>query len=133
MGKHCLKCNKYRQTEEFNKNRNRSDGLQAYCRECQSGLSQTIYARDTSKTHNGLIRRKYGLTPEQYQEMLDRQNGVCAICEAPPVSKRLAVDHDHGTGAIRGLLCKNCNVKLATVENEEFMAAAKFYLERNGK
>lgn len=131
MGKHCLKCQKYRQTEEFNKDRNRSDGLQVYCRSCQSELSQTIYARDTSVTHKGLLRRKYGLTPEQYQEMLDSQNGVCAICETPPTDKRLAVDHDHDTGAIRGLLCKNCNVKLATVENEAFMTAAKLYLERS--
>ena len=130
MGKHCLKCGKYRQTDEFNRDRNRSDGLQVYCRPCQSIGSKASYAKNSGVSHSALIRRRYGLSPEEYQAMLDRQGGVCAICEAPPTDKRLAVDHSHETGEVRGLLCKNCNVKLATIENQEFMAAASRYLER---
>lgn len=51
----------------------------------------------------------YGLTPEAYTEMLERQEGVCAVCRKPPGRRRLNVDHNHATGAVRGLLCPSCN------------------------
>ena len=66
--------------------------------------------------HPGKRRRqrmeKYGITPEDYDSMLDAQHGCCAICVAEVGSKsrkRLYVDHDHSTGKIRGLLCQRCN------------------------
>lgn len=56
------------------------------------------------------IQRHYGINGEQFAEMERKQNGVCAICELPPKDgKFLAVDHDHQTGAVRGLLCISCN------------------------
>lgn len=62
------------------------------------------------------LRTTYGLTREDYYRILSEQNGVCYICERPPEAIRprrhLAVDHDHKTGRIRGLLCFNCNHKL---------------------
>ena len=52
------------------------------------------------------LKRKYGLTLEEYDAMLEAQGGVCAICGEPrPEERTLHVDHDHETGAIRGLLC----------------------------
>ena len=62
--------------------------------------------------------RKYGLTTEQYDELLVAQGGVCAVCAEPPARGRLHVDHDHGTGRIRGLLCRRCNTGLYLLENE---------------
>ena len=59
--------------------------------------------------------KKYGLTPEQYEDMHERQNGQCASCGEPERGRnqygplRLAVDHDHATGVVRGLLCMRCN------------------------
>jgi hypothetical protein len=53
------------------------------------------------------LKTKFGITPEQYDEMLDLQGGVCYICRRPPGAKRLAVDHDHRTGLVRGLLCSS--------------------------
>jgi hypothetical protein len=60
------------------------------------------------------VRRKYrlslfNLTIEEYEAIFEYQGGVCAICDHPPKNKRLAVDHDHKTGLIRGLLCHYCN------------------------
>ncbi len=62
------------------------------------------------------LKRHYGLTLDDYQKMLDKQNNRCAICEKEESSisrfgtpKRLTVDHCHATGRIRGLLCDNCN------------------------
>lgn len=55
------------------------------------------------------LRRKYGITEEQYEELKLAQGGKCAICLKKPRTRSLAVDHDHKTGSIRGLLCSRCN------------------------
>src|SRR5438094_9480440 len=58
----------------------------------------------------GHLKRKFGISLEQYEEMLAKQGGVCAICGAPPPEgTSLHVDHDHETGEVRGLLCFPCN------------------------
>jgi Recombination endonuclease VII len=59
------------------------------------------------------LRTKYGITLDQYQSLLDKQNGGCAICGKTPEQERknLAVDHNHVTGEVRGLLCFHCNHK----------------------
>ena len=57
------------------------------------------------------LQRTYGITPEQYNELLEKQDHKCFICERPKEAfkKPLAVDHNHKTGEIRGLLCDHCN------------------------
>ena len=73
--------------------------------------------------------RKYGLTPDQYDDILEEQSGVCAICgNTCATGRNLAVDHCHTTGEVRGLLCFNCNSKLAVLEDERWLAAALPYL-----
>lgn len=57
--------------------------------------------------------KRFGLTEADYERMLEDQGERCAICRRPPSSKRrLAVDHDHKTHEVRGLLCGRCNVAL---------------------
>lgn len=51
----------------------------------------------------------YGITLEDYEKMLESQNGGCAICGRVPTGRALHVDHDHKTGLVRGLLCHSCN------------------------
>lgn len=53
--------------------------------------------------------RAYGITPEDYDRMDAEQDGKCAACARPPLKYRLAVDHNHDTGKVRGLLCVPCN------------------------
>lgn len=74
--------------------------------------------------------RQWGLTIEQYEELLKRQNGVCAICnKACSSGRKLAIDHDHKTGRIRGLLCSNCNLGLGKFfDNKELLRKAISYL-----
>lgn len=76
----------------------------------------------------------YGLTPEQYAEMLEEQGGVCAICgtdEWPGKGNRPHVDHDHSTGRVRGILCSHCNHGLGKFRDDpERLRAAAEYLER---
>jgi hypothetical protein len=73
-----------------------------------------------------------GVTPEQYDEMLSAQGGTCAICEqVDHLGRRLAVDHDHETGEVRGLLCGRCNTMLGQMNDDpELLRRAASYLER---
>ena len=65
------------------------------------------------------LKNQYDLTPEQYQEMLLKQNNSCAICgrNQNEFKKELCVDHDHKTGKVRGLVCINCNVHIIGFDN----------------
>lgn len=65
--------------------------------------------------HQALQLRRYGLTKADYDTLVDRQGGVCAAC----LSKRvLVVDHCHGSGSVRGLLCNPCNLVLGHVADD---------------
>lgn len=61
-----------------------------------------------------ILKKKYGITPEQHTLMLIQQNDCCAICNRhkSEFKKSLCVDHDHATGKVRALLCRNCNLLL---------------------
>ena len=77
-------------------------------------------------------KMRYGLSPEQYQVMVEQQAGICGLCgKVPPPSKRrsLHIDHDHMTGAVRKLLCHSCNRGLAYIEDSEFLQKALIYLQ----
>jgi len=68
----------------------------------------------SKEAHDRYVGITYGLGPGNYDLLYKHQGGRCAGCQrAKGISKRLAVDHDHKTGAVRGLLCHNCNSTLA--------------------
>lgn len=75
------------------------------------------------------INKNFGLTPTQYGEMLRLQNNVCAICGHPPKTRRLAVEHDHKTGRVRGLTCHRCNRILIGRNTVETARKILVYLE----
>jgi hypothetical protein len=78
------------------------------------------------------ILKKYGLSLEEYSQMLIKQNGVCKICLKPqyPIGSALCVDHNHKTGRVRGLLCYSCNAGLGKFQdNIEYLLKASYYLE----
>ena len=80
---------------------------------------------------DGHLRRKFGITQRDCLAMLEAQGGGCALCERPPSKQRsLHVDHDHATGAIRGLLCFTCNNGLGQFrEAPAVFEAALTYLQ----
>jgi hypothetical protein len=90
------------------------------------------FYRETCAEKNRITTlKKYGLTPEQYEQMLTEQNGVCAICRiSKPSKNRLSVDHDHTTGKVRGLLCVPCNRTVGYLENSTWYTTAMDYLSR---
>lgn len=80
-------------------------------------------------------KRKFGISLEQYNEMLNAQNGVCAICRNTcDAGLNLAVDHCHDCGQVRALLCKNCNTALGLLkENTDIMQAAIQYVRNHSE
>jgi hypothetical protein len=76
------------------------------------------------------LQRKYGITTAEYDALLARQNGGCAICRRrPKENERLCVDHCHITGLIRGLLCHSCNIALGRFRDDQTsLIAALAYL-----
>lgn len=75
--------------------------------------------------------KRYGLTLEAYAELERAQGGACAICGGKR-KRRLAVDHDHATGRVRGLLCDNCNMGVGKFQDSsELLQKAISYLARH--
>ena len=67
----------------------------------------------------GYLKRHYGITQEEYDAMLIKQAGGCAICGKPPLDvKFLSVDHNHQTGKVRGLLCRKCNLAIGILQDD---------------
>lgn len=78
--------------------------------------------------------QRYGIDLDQYDELLTRQKGVCAVCARPPRGRLpLHVDHCHDTGRIRGLLCVGCNRAIGILgDTYEGVARAAAYLAAEG-
>ena len=77
------------------------------------------------------LKRKFNLSLEEYQVLLERQNGVCGICKNK-CTRELAVDHCHITGRVRGLLCNNCNRGIGHLRDSiDVLSAAITYLKGN--
>ena len=95
----CKKCQKEKNKTEFYPNKAYRIGFHPWCKSCFIITLRNCY-----------LKRTYGLTQEQYLEMLTAQDGGCAICgKKEDPKKSLAVDHDKNTGQVRGILCENCN------------------------
>lgn len=74
----------------------------------------------------------YGLTVIQFSQMLEQQNGLCAICRNGSNHKKLQVDHDHATGKVRALLCNSCNTALGLAKDDiNRLKSFIQYLERH--
>lgn len=68
------------------------------------------------KRRNSFLKQNYGITHEDYLEILKSQKGGCALCFRKPHKLPLHIDHDHKTNKIRGLLCHQCNWYLGTID-----------------
>lgn len=84
------------------------------------------------RTRRGEIVKKYGITLVDYEEILAKQNGLCAICERVENNgKAFCVDHDHENGKIRGLLCYKCNTAIGLLgDNIDLAERAVSYLRK---
>lgn len=84
----------------------------------------------TKSKHLYDVENLYKITSHEYLRILERQNGTCAICFQNDGKRRLAVDHCHKTGKVRGLLCVKCNTALGKFgDNITLLQRAIYYLE----
>jgi hypothetical protein len=152
----CSKCGRAKEPSEFHRNPTAPDGLRRQCKTCVAGYARRRNASNPERkaasarayraanpakvkeqTRRSALKRKYGITLEQYDEMLAAQGGRCAICRGDRPGARhglFVVDHCHATGTARGLLCVNCNTAIGSLrEDVAVMAAAVAYLRRWGQ
>lgn len=95
----CSSCHLTKPFSEFYKNAKGKYGVSQKCKECSK-----------SNNNSYLLKKKYGITQDEYNALLAAQDGKCAMCgNTCKTGYRLAVDHDHNDGSIRGLLCMRCN------------------------
>jgi hypothetical protein len=119
---HCPKCEHMLPRTHFYAGRNK-DGLDSYCRECRKAQVRAAKAQPGRMKHYNrnnrqhLLKYTWGLTLEDWDEMLARQGGECAnpACHA---DTSLQVDHCHETGQIRWLLCGGCNTALGMTRED---------------
>lgn len=118
----CSKCGitKSATPEYFHRDKRNKSGITAECKKCAKIRCKKWAKEINPEAAKRIIRRAglkkyYGMTIEDYDKMYFRQNGVCVTCGKPETAKnqygirRLAVDHNHKTGKVRGLLCTCCN------------------------
>lgn len=92
------------------------------------------FVKKTKKAnHERTVKQVYGLSDGEYDRLYAQQGGVCAICRrAKGIARRLAVDHNHRTGRVRGLLCGPCNKFVGYLRDDpEAWRRGAEYLERD--
>lgn len=150
----CSTCKVEQSVGDFHKNRHRPDGLHSDCKACTREANRGWKQRNPERYKEQRRAHRvdnfpyalaqFGITVEQYGEILARQGGTCAVCRLPETArhqsggtKRLAVDHDHSCcpaqkscgECVRGLLCARCNTALGLLrDNTDFLANAIAYL-----
>ena len=91
--------------------------------------SKAFHLKNGRKMRGNLLRYRFGISVEDYEAKIAGQDGRCAICGDQP-SRRLAVDHCHKSGTIRGLLCTACNTALGSFKDDTArMERAILYLK----
>lgn len=151
--KRCPRCGETLPLTAFARDRGRRDGASMYCKPCSAIRAKEFRAANPDKMQASkrksyakqyrttgraaLLRNRFGLTIAQYDALLEAQGGVCGICGRKPAAHErkqdLCVDHDHGTGQIRGLLCGECNSALGLFrDSPALLRQAIAYLAKHG-
>jgi len=150
----CIKCKLEKTLEEFPKRKGNRDGRSGTCYVCDNerkrahdakkrqenpelyAETRRRYSKEWAEANREkrratdrkvALKRKFGITVEQYDALLEAQHGMCLTCDAKPTDRRLAVDHDHNCcpgqktcgKCIRGLLCSNCNTALGLIKERQ--------------
>lgn len=148
--KKCYRCKQELPLSEFWKNKKSKDGLRPDCKKCGGEIYRKWFLKpgnkekraeakriknpyDSTKRRNQRLKYEYGLTPEDYDRMLEAQGGRCAICktDSPAGKGMLYIDHNHTTNEVRDLLCVHCNNLIGyCFESKERLQSAMDYLTK---
>lgn len=112
-----MTCGVEKNITEFYMRDKKSGRRHSACKECDKARVKARHQANPERTRNNDLKRNYGITLQEHQQMFDDQNGLCAICGKSGDGrwKKLCIDHDHTTGEVRQLLCRNCNMVLGQV------------------
>lgn len=118
----CTKCKTLKPLDQFLLDNRRANGRGSHCRECNASYCRKRNKSDRAKQIARAYKLKhiFNISISDYNIMLEKQGGKCCICRESEITidnrtnqvKKLAVDHCHTTGKVRGLLCANCNIGL---------------------
>jgi len=133
----CPKCGLAKEKKEFGKDSTTASGVSSWCKPCKKAW-RARHRKDNpeklkSMDFNSDLKKLYGITSDQYWELFNKQNGLCACCGQSHelFVRRLHVDHDHNSGQIRGLLCTECNPGLGYFQDSiERLEMAITYLKK---
>lgn len=129
----CTKCGVEKPLFGFSKQRGKHRSI---CKDCNSKYAMSKPIRDRRRAT--MMKNRYNFTIDEYNEMWEKQQGLCVVCNQPEttkhqtgVTRNLGVDHDHLTGKVRGLLCQQCNKALGDVDDSiEKLEALIEYLKK---
>ena len=136
-GCRCIPCVAQNQDYQNKWRRNNKDKHNALCQKWKKAnpealrrINQKSFAKNYEKIRDRELRKRYGITNEDFSLLLTKQNGVCAICKRTDGTKKyLSVDHCHTTGKVRGLLCSGCNKGIGLLNDScALLESAKEYL-----
>ena len=131
--KTCPKCGEEKPTDDFYFQRRA-------CKPCVREHQRRFRNAQPDYNHSRNLQRRYGLSVDEYQTLLANQNFACPICEVEISNtieykgkRPVAVDHNHETGDVRGILCSMCNLMLGHArENTSILYRAIVYLSERG-
>jgi len=145
----CTDCGEPKDFSEFSPRKHGKNGLNSQCKSCRSKDAREYRLENKekyiennrnwrknnpgkySKRTRGYVLKRYGISEEEYDEIFEKQSGVCAICKDKPTGT-LHIDHDHVTGKVRGLLCHRCNTSMGLMkENKDNLGNMIDYLKSN--
>ena len=144
MTKTCTKCKKVKSFSYFNK---RPGGktkqlYRSWCKDCHYNNN-----KDWRLDNPGTVRQyrakdkwtlkkrcaRHGITPEEFWSMYEEQDGTCPVCDKAIEAEDSAIDHNHKTGEVRGILCKSCNRALGLLgDSPDTMFRGFTYLQDKG-
>jgi hypothetical protein len=136
MMKTCTSCGIEKPEEDFHWHY-KDKGIRRHaCKTCRSNVEKERQRKPEYQKYRRAykLQNTYGITQEEYDAQLVRQNYGCAICGSESTKRKLAVDHCHATGKVRNLLCGPCNTGLGQFkDNPELLDKAAEYLREHGR
>jgi|SRR6185369_3578997 len=133
--KNCSSCKQEKELVHFYSKR--LTQYQSECKECTRVRRSKWWKSESGRlsTANTKLKARFGITLDEYLSILKQQNYKCLICGISHsyMGHRLAVDHNHNTGKIRGLLCKGCNMGIGNFKENtsNLLKAVDYIKEKN--
>jgi Recombination endonuclease VII len=133
----CCVCKALKNRDDFWHSKMTKDGLARECKECmtvrnkKSAIKHAVKRRALHRNYN--LKKLYNITADRFDEMVQEQEGKCAICsdDITNSGKNPCVDHNHKTGNVRSILCQNCNFAIGGFkEDVNILNSAIEYLDK---